>query len=122
MTETDMTDMSFDFDSYKAACEARSTPAWLAFYADDVHWLEYRLDPLILVSRAVGRSAIGETLTELGRWPDLQAIEEPEVDVDRIRFRAVSRPAGSRRMVDHVMLTIAGDRIQRQVSVVAFET
>ena len=114
--------MAFYFDSYKAACEARSTPAWLAFYADDAHWLEYRLDPLILVSRAVGRQSIAESLTELGRWPDLVAIEEPEVDADRIRFRARSRPRGGRGMVDHVMLTVAGDRIQRQVSVVAFET
>ena len=116
-----MPGMSFNFDSYRAACESRSTAAWLAFYADDAQWLEYREDPLLLVSRAVGRAAIGETLTELGRWPDLLAIEEPEVDMDRIRFRALSRPAGGRRMVDRVMLTIAGDRIQRQVSVVAFD-
>jgi hypothetical protein len=113
--------MSFDFDSYRAACESRSREALLAFYADDAHWLEYRQDPVILVSRAVGRTAIGETLTELGRWPDLVAIDEPEVDADRIRFRVLSRPEGRRRMVDHVMLTVAGDRIQRQVSVVAFE-
>ncbi len=116
-----MPGMSFDFDGYRAACESRSTTAWLAFYAEDAHWLEYRQDPLVLVSRAVGRTAIGETLTEIGRWPDLIAIEEPEVDLDRIRFRASSRPAGGRRMVDHVMLTVAGGRIQRQVSVVAFE-
>ena len=116
-----MPGMSFDFDSYKAACESRSTATWLAFYADDAHWLEYRLDPLILVSRAVGRTAISETLTEFGRWPDLQAVEEPEADGDRFRFRARSGPAGGRRMVDHVMLTIADDRIQRQVSVVTFE-
>ena len=113
---------SFDLDRYRAACEARSTGDWLAFYAPDAEWIEYRQSPLVLVSRVVGRSALAESLTELGRWPDLLALEEPEVDQDRIRFQAVSRPKGGRRMVDHVMLTIAGNQIRRQVSVVTFDT
>ena len=115
-----MPETSFDFDSFRAACEARNTAAWLAFYADDADWIEYRQDPLVLVSRAVGRTAISQSVTQLGRWPDLQSLEAPEVELDRVRFRALSRPAGGRPMVDHVMLTIAGSRIQRQVSVVGF--
>lgn len=116
-----MSEISFDFDGYRAACEAGAMAAWLVFFADDVDWIEYRQEPLVLVRRATGRTIIGESLTKPGRWSELLAIEEPEVELDRIRFRALSRPAGGQRMVDHVMLTVAADRIQGQVSVVAFD-
>lgn len=116
-----MPGMSFDFEAYRAACTARSTGAWLAFYADDAECIEYCLDPLVLVRRACGRAAMNTILTEVSWWPSLLTLESLEADGDRIRFRLWSDPPGGRLMVEHVMLTIAADRIQRQIRVVAFE-
>jgi len=33
---------AFDYDAYRAAFEAKDVARWLAFYAEDAEWVEYR--------------------------------------------------------------------------------
>ena len=117
-----MPETSFDFDGFRSAYEAGEAAAWLSFYAEDAEWIAYWDDPPTLSRRATGRVAIGEVLTEAGAWSHRLDLQEPETDVDRIRFRArVVLPEG-RRLVEHVMLTIDGDRIRRHVEVAALDS
>jgi hypothetical protein len=65
----------------------------------------------------VGRAAIGEFMRATTTWPVVLAVEEPEIDADRVRFCARIRDADGHRMVEHVMLLTEGGRIRRQVDV-----
>lgn len=108
---------SFDFPAFRAAYEARDAAAWLGFYAEDAEWIEYRPDCTECHRRTLGRTAIGEFLAAAAEWPEVLAVEEPEIEADRLRFRAwVGQPDG-RRIVEHVMLLTGDGRIRRQVDV-----
>ena len=59
---------AFDFAAYRAAFEAKDVPAWLAFYADDAQWAEYRhTDPPRAPSIMRGKAEIGAFLERVAR-------------------------------------------------------
>jgi hypothetical protein len=116
-----MTAPSFDFDRFRAAFESRNAAAWLGFYADDAEWIEYGPDLSACLRRMVGREAISEFLRATTAWPEVLAVEEPEVDADRVRFCARIRDADGHRLVEHVMLITQDGRIRRQVDVDVIE-
>lgn len=108
---------SFDFPAFRAAYEARDVAAWLDFFADEAEWIEYRPDRPACHRWTIGRTAIGEFLSEAAPWPSVLSVEEPEIDAGRVRFRAwLSHPDG-RRIIEHVMLLTTDGRIRRQVDV-----
>lgn len=111
---------SFDFPAFRAAYEARDAAAWIGFYAEDAEWIEYVPDLTACNRRTIGRAAIAELLAAAA-WPELLALEEPEIDMDRIRFRVRLGHATGRRIVDLVMLVTEAGRIVRQVDVEAWD-
>ena len=112
-----MPESLFDFDQFRAAYQARNPAAWLHFYADDAEWIEYGPDLTACRRRTAGRPAIGEFLRATTTWPEVLGLEEPEIDADRVRFRARVRDADGHRLVEHVMLLTQDGRIRRQVDV-----
>jgi hypothetical protein len=112
-----MTSASFDIDEFRAAYQARNPSAWLGFYAEDAEWIEYGPDLSACRRRTVGREAIRRFLQATTTWPEVLAIEEPEIDADRVRFCVRIRDAEGHRMVEHVMLLTQDGRIRRQVDV-----
>ena len=111
-----MTGPAFDFDAFRAAYEARDAAAWLGFYADDAEWIEYGPNLSACRRRTVGRAEIDEFLRATA-WPEVLGCDEPEVDADRMRFRARLRLADGHGLVEHVMLITEDGRIRRQVDV-----
>jgi hypothetical protein len=112
---------SFDFPAFRAAYAARDLAAWVGFYADDAEWIEYLPDLPSCHRRTVGRAAIAEFLSAAATWPELIAVEEPEIDGDRVRFLVRVGHADGRRMIDLVMLAVEAGRIVRQVDVEAWD-
>lgn len=112
-----MTELSFDFDRFRVAHEGRDAAARLSFYAEDAEWIEYGPDPSACLRRTKGREAIREFLHTTTAWPEILAIDAPEVDADRVRFRAWVRDAEGHRLTEHVMLLTQEGRIRRQVDV-----
>jgi ketosteroid isomerase-like protein len=54
---------AFDFPAYKRAFEAQDVEAWLAFFAPDAEWRQYRPDaPPRSPNITVGREAIRTSL------------------------------------------------------------
>jgi hypothetical protein len=112
-----MNQQVFDFDGYRTAFETRNAGAWLRFYADDAEWVEYGPDLSTCRRRMVGRTAIADFLQATATWPEVLAIEAPEIDADRVRFCARICDEDGHRMVEHVMLLTQDGRIRRQVEV-----
>ena len=58
-----MESAKFDFEAFKQALEGQDIAKWLAFYADDAEWIEYRHNaPPRSPNRMIGREQIGAFL------------------------------------------------------------
>jgi ketosteroid isomerase-like protein len=112
-----MPEQPFDVDRFRAAYRARDLAAWLEFYAEDAAWISCGPNGSDDLRCALGHAAIAQLLRDTARWPEVLAVGEPEVEADRVRFRAWCRKDNGERSVTHVMLLTERGRIRRQVDV-----
>jgi hypothetical protein len=112
-----MPEQSFDVDRFRAAYRARDLAAWLEFYTEDAAWIFCGPDGSGDLRCTTGHAAIAQLLRGAACWPEVVAIDEPEIDADRVRFRAWWRTDNGQQSVRHVMLLTLGGRIRRQVDV-----
>jgi ketosteroid isomerase-like protein len=110
----------FDFPAFKRACTTQDLAAWIAFFADDAQWIEYRpghppASPRVLS----GRGQIAQFLVRVKGSNITLAIEDEVVGPTRAAFRAwITLPDG-KRIVEQVILHHSRGRITRQVDVEA---
>jgi ketosteroid isomerase-like protein len=113
---------TFDFPAFKRAFEAKDVEAWLAFFAPDAEWWEYRSDaPPRSPHKIIGREAIRASLIDCAEADMVLAISDEVLGEERIAFAfLVSLPDG-RHYIEHVILHLADGKIARQVDVEAWD-
>jgi ketosteroid isomerase-like protein len=113
----------FDFDAYRAAFEARDVPAWLAFYADDAEWIEYRhTDPPRAPNVMRGRAEIEAFLERVAAARLTIELSDEVVGAERIAFACtVTFDDSGDRIIEHVIADLHDGRIVRHVDVEAWD-
>lgn len=114
--------VAFDFARFKAAFEERRLAEWLACYAEDAVWLEYRHDaPPRNPHRMRGREEIEAFLSEICA-ADLQLeISNEVLNRDRCAFMVTCRLRDGRRIVENVIIHVRDGVIHQQVDVEAWD-
>ena len=110
----------FDFPAFKRALTTQDLAAWIAFFADDAQWIEYRhghppASPHVLS----GRGQIAQFLVQVKGSNVTLAIEDEVVGPTRAAFRVWCTLPDGRRIIEQVILHHARGRITRQVDVEA---
>jgi ketosteroid isomerase-like protein len=109
---------TFDFPAFKRAFEAKDVEAWLAFFAPDAEWWEYRPDaPPRSPNNMVGREAIRAKLTYVAGTDMEQAISDEVLGKERIACAFLVTLPDGRHYIEHVILHLADGKIARQVDV-----
>jgi ketosteroid isomerase-like protein len=113
---------AFDFPAFKRAFEAQDVEAWLAFFAPDAEWREYRPDaPPRSPKITVGTEAIRARLTYIAGLGIEQAISDEVIGEERIAFAFLVTEPDGRHLIEHVILHLADGKIARQVEVEAWD-
>jgi hypothetical protein len=110
-----------DLDSFLAAFAARDVQRWLAHYAPDAEWWEYRhADPPSRPHVMRGRDAIARHI-EMVAAADLELrIESPVLDDRRAAFTVwIDRPGGL--IVENVIVEHRNGLVVRQTDVEAWD-
>jgi ketosteroid isomerase-like protein len=112
----------FDYAAFRTAFETKDVPAWLAFYAPDAEWIEYRHDsPPRSPHRMAGRAQIGAFLTGVASFDIAIALADEVVGSERVAFSVTSTFSGGRRIYEQVILHLRDGLIARQVDVEAWD-
>ena len=95
---------------------------WIAFFAEDAQWIEYRhghppASPRVLS----GRAQIAEFLVRVKGSNVTLAIEDEVVGPTRAAFRVWCTLPDGKRIVEQVIVHHAHGRITRQVDVEAWD-
>jgi ketosteroid isomerase-like protein len=113
---------TFDFAEYKRAFQAQDVDAWLAFYADDAEWIEYRhSNPPRNPNRMAGREEIRAFLNRIKAAGIQIALSDEVLSGTRTAFCVTCILPGGKRIIEHVILHHAGGKIARQVDVEAWD-
>jgi ketosteroid isomerase-like protein len=113
---------AFDFPAFKRAFEAKDVEAWLAFFAPDAEWWEYRPDaPPRSPNTMVGKEAIRAKMAYVAGMELEQAISDEVLGEERIAFAFWVTMSDGRHLIEHVILHLADGKIARQVDVEAWD-
>jgi ketosteroid isomerase-like protein len=113
---------TFDFARFKRAFAAKDVPAWIEFYADDAEWLEYKPSaPPRAPVRMRGREEIAAFLGRVAAAPIEIEVFDEVVGPERAAFCVNCTMPDGRRIIENVIVHIAGGRIARQVDVEAWD-
>ena len=117
-----LTAPAFDFAGYKAAFETRDVERWIAFYADDALWLEYRPgNPPRAPNAMRGRDEILAFLEDVAR-SDLELTIHDEVPGRRRSAFAVTVAfRDGRHHLEHAIVDHPDGLIVRHVEVEAWD-
>jgi ketosteroid isomerase-like protein len=112
----------FDFAAFKRAFVTQDVPAWLAFFAGDAEWLEYRHNaPPRAPNRMIGKQEIGDFLARVQASGVTLTLEDEVVGPNRAAFCVwVTFPDGS-RIIENIIIHFEDGRITRQVDVEAWD-
>jgi ketosteroid isomerase-like protein len=111
----------FDFAAFRAAVEGRDAERWLAFFADDAEWLEYRHSASSPRVHS-GREAIARYLGYVGRTDAALAISNELVGDERAAFTlTATRPDGRVFVVENTILDLRDGLIARVHEVEAWD-
>lgn len=117
-----MSTPAFDYAAYRAAFEAKDVRAWLAFYADDAEWVEYRHgNPPRAPNVMRGRGEIGAFLERVAQMPIGLALDREVVGDERIAFEVTCDMGNGGRIVENVICDVRDGQIVRQVDVEAWD-
>ena len=113
---------AFDFAAYRAAFEAKDVPAWLAFYADDAQWAEYRhTDPPRAPNVMRGKAEIGAFLERVAAMPLTIELSREVVATDRIAFACLVTLGDGKQILEHVIADLRDGLIVHHVDVEAWD-
>jgi ketosteroid isomerase-like protein len=112
----------FDFAAFRAAFEARDAARWLAFYAPDAEWLEYRAsNPPRAPNVMRGRDEIGAFLRGVAASPVEITIENEVIDGRRAAFTIIVEREDGRRIVENIIIDHRDGLVVRQIDVEAWD-
>lgn len=112
----------FDFAAYKAAFEARDVERWIAFYADDAEWIEYRPpSPPKAPNVMRGRETIRAFLEDVAASPITLAVHDEVPGRRRSAFAVTVTFADGRRHLEHAIVDHPDGLIVRHVEVEAWD-
>ena len=112
----------FPYTAYRAAFEAKDVSRWLAFYADDAEWIEYRhTDPPRAPNIMRGRAEIGAFLERVAAAPLTLALDSEVLGPDRIAFACTVTFSDGKRIIEHVIAHVRDGLIVRHVDVEAWD-
>ncbi|MEY2515571.1 MAG: hypothetical protein QOJ89_2929 [bacterium] len=112
----------FDFAAYRAAFEAKDVVSWLAFYADDAQWLEYRhSDPPRAPNVMRGRAEIGAFLERVAALALTIELSREVVGEERIAFACLVTFDDGKQILEHVIADLRDGLIVRHVDVEAWD-
>jgi hypothetical protein len=112
----------FDLPGLRHAIEAKDADRWLAFFAEDAEWLEYRhADPPARPNRMRGREEIGAFLRRVAEMPVALSVEAMVGAGDAAAYRLWADLPDRRRVVEQVMLELRAGKIVRQIDVEAWD-
>ena len=113
---------AFDFAAYRDAVERLDAERWLAFYADDAEWLEYRhANPPRSPNVMRGEAAIGEFVRGIAAAGIGLAIEREVVDDCRAAYMLTATLGDGRIVIENVILDHRDGLITRQIDVEAWD-
>ena len=113
---------AFDFAAFKRAFTQQDLAPWIAFFADDAQWIEYRhANPPASPCTHVGRAQIAQFLVRVKGSKVTLAIEDEVVGPERCAFRVWCTLPDGRRIVEQVIIHHANGLITRQVDVEAWD-
>lgn len=117
-----MAEPAFDFDAFKRALEGQDVEAWLAFYADDAEWLEYRHDaPPRAPNRMVGKAEIGDFLRRVKGSNVHLTISDEVLGEKRSAFCLTVDLQSGKRIIENIIIHHRDGKIFRQVDVEAWD-
>lgn len=118
-----ISDQHFDFDAFKQAFISQDVDRWVAFYAPDAEWIEYRhTNPPHAPNRMVGQSDIKAFLTRVKASNISFAITDEILGPTRAAFCVTCTLSdGARRIIEHVIIHYSNGKITRQVDVEAWD-
>jgi SnoaL-like domain len=117
-----MTETSFDFAGFKRAFTEQDVTAWVAYFAADSQWVEYKHSHPPRAPRVMdGQREIAEFIGRVKSSNVALEIEDEVVGPNRAAFRVWCTLPDGRRIIEHVIIHYAGGRITRQVDVEAWD-
>jgi hypothetical protein len=112
----------WDIEGFRAAVEARDVAGWLAYYAPDAEWVEYRhADPPRAPHVMTGHAVIVRFLHGVAAAPLRLVVDHDVVGEARAAFRITVHLPGDRRIIEQVIVELADGLITRQVDVEAWD-
>jgi ketosteroid isomerase-like protein len=110
----------FAFAAFKRAFEDKDFDSWVAFYADDAEWIEYRhFSPPRSPDRMVGRQQIAEFLERICGANLGITIADEVIGPDRVAFSVDCTLPDGKHIFEHVIAHFENGKISRQVDVEA---
>ncbi len=112
----------FDFAAFREAFEARDAARWLAFYAPDAEWLEYRAaNPPRAPNVMRGHDEIEALLRGVAAAAIEITIENEVLDVRRAAFTIIVEREDGRRIVEKTIIDHRDGLVVRQIDVEAWD-
>ena len=113
---------TLDFDAFKKAFESQDVDAWLAFYADDAEWIEYRHNaPPRAPNRMIGKKEIGDFLRRVKSSNVRLSISDEVIGPERAAFCLIVELSSGKRIIEHIIIHIVDSKIIREVDVEAWD-
>ena len=117
-----MTAASFNFDAFRKAFESQDIDAWLAFYADNAEWIEYRHNaPPRAPNRMIGKKAIGDFLNRVKGSNVRLSISDEVIGPNRAAFCVTVELSDGKRIIENIIIHIEAGKIVREVDVEAWD-
>jgi hypothetical protein len=112
----------FDMTAFQAAFESKDAGTWLAFYAPDAEWVEYRHNaPPSNPNRMQGHGEIGAFLTRVCGSPIGLSLSDVVTGPDRAAFRVTCTFPNGKQIIENVIISHSGGKITRQTDVEAWD-
>ena len=113
---------SFDFTAYASAVERKDVPAWSGFFAEDAEWYEYReKNPPRSPNVMRGVDQIRSFLEGVAASPVELRMSHEVLGPSRVAYRLTVCFEDGRRIIEHVIIELAGDQITSEVDVEAWD-
>jgi ketosteroid isomerase-like protein len=113
---------SFDFSAYASSVERKDVPAWSGFFAEDAEWYEYReRNPPRSPNVMRGLGEIRSFLESVAASPVELRISHEVVGPSRVAYRLTVCFEDGRRIIEHIIIELAGGRITSEVDVEAWD-
>jgi ketosteroid isomerase-like protein len=113
---------TFDFTGYRDAVAALDVERWLAFYAPDAEWREYRqANPPRAPHLMRGAEEIGAFLCQIAASELRLTIDNELVDARRAAYTLTVTLADGSRIIENVILAHRDGLITDQIDVEAWD-